>query len=630
MSSRRTHIAVSPLLSPIAAALLAVAAPTPAAAQKLCAPLNTWTGAPNVDGTIANDLGWAGAGRYVFANGTARYDGAVDLIRDGTNLYLGFEMHNDDVTSGHAVDQFDAVAVAFDVPGASPEYRLIVIQPRVPTGGNLNPPDSGPVSTLQFATAGAVANPTTDHVTWTTIATPAGAAAKFTSGGTGTDGSWYVELQVPIAALSLPATGDFGLYVDGMRADAVNPGLAALVWPPAAPAIGSSNPAAHLLDGSAYPTPSNWGKSTLGGSGCTGVYFAGGFDYDPTDVYVNNPGNALISASGTNQFFAKLHNNGPQAPGVVARFKLSGTGIAGAWDDVPGTPANGFGPVTVNTDPAVTLTQSGTIAATDWTGGTAQYKGTHVCMLVELDMAPSAGTQVNFLNRSAIQNMDWSTTSTFRAKPVIDAAGWKPLPGESAIHLGLHTVSRAAPGWSNGLTGVERGKAVAQIEWAVHGYLGTGQFLTIGGKSFRVEKPVGGFEYVLHHALAVNVAPPVERAPANAPNAAATDVGSRAFSRIPPLLAGRVIDPGLIPVSSTEGLPAVKPTDWSLALGGATPQREDPTRYVLDLQPGQKVELSTVADYPPRQPCGCPRIPGTAGVLVVVGLLSLRRTARRT
>jgi hypothetical protein len=635
-TSRTAHFRAA-LLS--AALLGAAALPSPAAAQKLCVPLNTWTGAPTVNGTIDQDSGWAGAGRYVFANGTAQYDGAIDLIRDASNLYFGFEMYNDTVDgNGIAVDKFDTIVVAFDVPGADPEYRLIVLQPR--GGGTVikPPPDhNGTVNYLQFATATALDG--TGHIQqWNTAVTPAGAQAQFTSGGPSgsSSGQWQVELVVPLAALNLPASGDFGLYVDGMRADQAQQSLAALVWPSTAAAVGNppvvgggggggGNTAVDVLVGSDYPKPADWGKANLGGSGCTGIYFAGGLDYDPTDVYVNTPGNSTIGLTAPNQFFAQLHNSGPEVNGIIARFKVSNTGISGSWDDVPYTqtqslPGNAYGPFDVKSDPTGGLAQSGIIQASDWTGGTAQYKGAHVCMLVELDVKSGLNQQVNFLNKSAIQNMNWGQTSTFSQKPLIDASGWKPLPGEDKVHLQLNVVTRAQAGFSNGLTGVPRGSVVGQIEWAVHGYLPTGQLLNIGNQTFRVQRPIGGFEYVLHHAF--NLKLPL---PESARSREAIPRNRTTAADVPPLLAGGRVDPGLLPIGKVGGLPSVLTTDWNLSIGGAN-RSEGGNTYTLDLVPGEKVELTAVAESLMENGggCGCHRMPLPSLGLIALGLAALR------
>src|SRR6185369_13097444 len=150
---------------------------------------------PTTDGTVADDLGWTGATRYIFQNGTNSQDGAMQIIHDGTNLYISFEINND-VT----FDDTDVATLTIDPAGTAGDYRRFHIFPfAVNTQGSAQ--NQAP-QTVRYWKG--------DPGAWgANTAPPAGTEIKVSRSGGG-GGSWSIEMKLPMAAYNIPVANYFG------------------------------------------------------------------------------------------------------------------------------------------------------------------------------------------------------------------------------------------------------------------------------------------------------------------------------------------------------------------------------------------------------------------------------------
>ncbi|HET6438812.1 MAG TPA: hypothetical protein VFG59_12160 [Anaeromyxobacter sp.] len=613
----------------------AVLASAPAAAQTtICAPGLTFTDPPNVTPTlpvVSGDINWTGAAKFVVGNGTTMPLGAVQVIQDATNhvLYLSFEVHGD-----NNADSNDTVAVALDVtsPQTDPgngnqpfhDYHLFVLSPL----GTLNPANTVGVYTavseyhhvhtsqLDPVTAGGWGNPAG-------INTVGGAAVSSVLSETQVGGwAWYVALKVPYDSTGInllnTSQPDYGLYVDVVSTQIGNT-TPKIVWPP------SANPITGLF-ATQTPAPSSWGRMRLGtSSACgTGIHFAGGWSGNPhPDLYVNTPANTTI-ALGNNTFFARVHNTTTSSyPDIMMSYKYGHFGITNSWSDVPDAPShdaagNGlWGPFTIGAggpdnpiDPDnlgnATILNTASIPGSDWPGGINSYAGQHYCFAVELDVKPGSSTQVNFLNKSAIQNMDFSGGTKMKDKAIVEAKGFGlPPPGQAnhtfylspTISARLTLGNTPAPGTALAVV-VPRNEIFEQLTYLVNGFRATGEYVVVNGTKYEITEPVG-FGYVLQKDLGVTYKGDVNRMAA---------AGARA----------EMLD------AASLGVPAASLDHWQMSLDGA--QRLAGGGYRVDVKQDEAVSLSISAQYVGNHipPCGC-HFPGTSMAMVALGLFLMRR-----
>lgn len=489
-------------------ALLLVHAPTSAqprnANNRLCfkqatnVPGPTDGQPPTVNGVIRNDLGWTGATRYDFGNGTPNMGVVVQGIRDSGNLYLSFEANND-----QSFDNEDMIVIAIDpdTTAITPSNdRRLHIFPVFTTGAAA----SGDPRDTQYAT---------NSGSWTTATLPGGTIIKVTSlivpppSGMGSPtNSWFVEVKLPLAGFGIPTTGNFGLYFNVMR---VGGGTAIeSFWPLANAPI--------VLDPNNTPTPVNWGNGTLSGT-CNGVSF------DWNDIKTNNtPPHKIALPPGSNVFTVTAHNNTVDASGtaipanqVKALFKIANFGLpsASSWQPLPipaggGRDAASSQVANISPNSTVDLTTNpwllnATEAATYSTPTTD-----HQCILVELS---STDASTIFVNSSAWRNMDFGPASVKEDVAVIDGRGYGPPPDGSGNHLfDLLITAREGfnvPGGNQvpgSITGFARqDPKIARITWVAHGYRHTGKFIVINRRRFEIVEEVGAFGHFVQHAGAV-------------------------------------------------------------------------------------------------------------------------------
>ncbi|MBJ6764111.1 hypothetical protein JGU66_25335 [Myxococcaceae bacterium JPH2] len=474
-----------------------------ATAQKLC--FRTATGVPGVpgpptiDGDIASDLGWTGAFRYEFGNGTSSSHGVIQGNRDGSNVYLSFEVNND-----ATFDDEDVLVLTFDVGGATNRYRRLHLFPLFAGTGAAADARLREVQLWQSGTldgSGKVVwgtGTTIPHASLVAGTFWLDAKVKSTDGGAG-HRTWNVEMKIPIAAsaaapgINFPPGVDFKMFLDAFRVDSLIAITPSLQWPGNAPV-----PTNFVDLENATPAPADWGAGTFGTSGCGGVSF------DWSDITTNNTPSGLIKLNAPNSFRVNLHNNSESDTGVSlsandikATFKIANFGLPAplSWQPVPAannpTPSGSIPPIS-----------SAMLSTGDWTLTPAQQADysahAHQCILAEVE---SGDARTLFINRSAWRNMDFGTASTFERTAEIATKGYK-LPREAKAHrIELLAASEFAPLHQSEGTRQPRG---TEATWLFHGYRHLGAGITIKKKSFEVVEPVGSFGYVIRHELSPN------------------------------------------------------------------------------------------------------------------------------
>jgi hypothetical protein len=439
---------------------------------------------PLVDGDINGDLGWTGAFRYVFGNGTLTPDVVVQAIRDGTSIYLSFEVNND-----QAFEDQDLIVLTIDPTGVAADAHRIHIYP---VFGGVGAGAGGAPRQVQHWK---------DSASWNTGgATSAmpGGLIKVSSAGAAPNVSWFVELSLPLAAYSIPAAGDFGLYFNVIRVSAKGVPIGTAVekdWPTVCPDISLD------VDGGT-PDMSTWGTASTSGI-ANGVSIAAS-----AIVTGNTPNSKIAFPPGANVFSATVLNNSVDSAGVAiaanrvtALFRIANFGIPafGDWTPVP----TGNNPTPV---PGITVPAGGTatLSTSPWTltaGQAAQYAAPHdhQCILVELD-----STDVNtvFVNKSAWRNMDFGPASVFERSAEISAKGYgKPPAGQKNHQFDLHVTTKAdVIRRQTNVTHVAVEGPISQLTWAAHGYRRTGRYLIIQKQKFEIVDHAGSFGYIVQHA----------------------------------------------------------------------------------------------------------------------------------
>lgn len=459
---------------------------------------------PTIDGVINNDLGWTSAFRYVFGNGTPTPDGVIQGIRDATNIYLSFEVNND-----QQFDNEDVIVLTVDPTGVAADAHRIHIFP-VFTGAGAAV--TGEARLIEHWTNSAA---------WTLApALPAG-SVKVTAAGVGPV-SYFVEVKLARAAFSIPAAGDFGMYFNMIRVSPVGQPIgtaAEMFWPTDAPPIGLD------LEGNT-PPPNTWGNASLAGT-CNGV------SIDPSDITTNQtPSSKIAFPPASNIFNALVHNNTVDAGGaflpannVSATFKIANFGIPafGDWALVP----TGNNPKIGN----IPANSSNTLSTDGWVltaGQVTQYTAhTHQCILVELD---STDPNTFFVQKSAWTNMNFGTASVADFDAEISGRLKDKPPGGKANHqfdffvtkkesVLRSQVSRLAPGEGAATQGLDRGhdngevdgagagagadetqsRETSQLTWVAHGLRRTGNFIVIKKKKFEIVDRAGSYGFLVQH-----------------------------------------------------------------------------------------------------------------------------------
>lgn len=385
-----------------------------------------------------------------------------------------------------------------------------------------------------------------------------------------TGSRWELEMKIPRetnpvnagnnSKIYFPPTGEFKLYADILSTSTILGTVSQAAWPPTT-TISGPGPLEQLA-----PPKSDWGTVSLNArTACTGLSLAW------NDIGTTNPDQHLMriapppyppmctdTAGPTgpnNTFFANVHNDGPNAPGVSVTFKIANWGIPSMSSWAP------IGPAGVSdSNPTVpdNVPSGGKTFNMNWAPTCAQSKAyhdsghLHQCILVEMD---SDDASVRFKNRGVTRNMDFVTASHFERKAEISAKGYGappdgrakqqfllsvdtrvqkyqkdgnyyipqrpassgkesiptvPEPGTGSIGTNGHVLTASAevpptaqiPSTSESLIPARyypKGLSEAMI-WKAYGYLKTGKKIIINGHGYENAKYVGSFGYVVGHS----------------------------------------------------------------------------------------------------------------------------------
>jgi hypothetical protein len=140
--------------------------------------------------------------------------------------------------------------------------------------------------------------------------------------------------------------------------------------------------------------------------------------------------------------------------------------------------------------------------------------------MVTLD---STSGNVDFINKTAIQNMDIVHASIFQRDAEINAKGYPPRPDNAdGTHntdqlFDLHIITsqeilrqgQAAsanyPGQVGQSSAEGRGKVISQLTWVAQGCRHTGRYMKVDEREIEICDPLSGFGYVIRHAGATQV-----------------------------------------------------------------------------------------------------------------------------
>ncbi|HZT77424.1 MAG TPA: hypothetical protein VFA27_12290 [Vicinamibacterales bacterium] len=374
---------------------------------------------PTTDGVVANDLGWTNAFRYVFQNGTTVPDGAVQVLKGTDKIYMSIEVNNDD-----SFDAEDVVVIGIDPDGTKGNYRRLHIFPFevAPPANSTNV--TVPDSRIKYWKG--------DPGAWGTpqATPPTGMVVKRANTAAGSNSTWSLEMELPIAALGLPPINYFGLYVSAFKVMS-DLSYSENRWPENA--VLQGNLFTDIETGT--PDPSVWGNATFGGATCNGVYFGSG------DISTNHNPPTAISTNQANDFMVNVHNSSVDssgtakaANGVAAQFKIADFGLPAPqeWHLISVDGSAGTNPTSRQNIGAssATLFTSG-----QWTLSPTEVShfappNDHQCTLVELD---SNVPDTLFINRSTWQNMNFQTTSSpFDTRATVGTVGYRLPEGTQA------------------------------------------------------------------------------------------------------------------------------------------------------------------------------------------------------
>ena len=484
------------------------------------------------DNDVVNDVGWRGAHRVSFANGTDTAHVDFQALRDSSAglFYLAFEIKNDasGVSAGDAVvitfrPDFDTTAISFPEGNADDDIRLVVY------------PDGTATEVYKY-NAGSWGADIAGSVTGLTVQKISAANA------------WDIEMAMPTTIVAgggswVDFANYFKFYFSVIRDS--NSVATESVWP------GHD----HIITGDIDTYNYNnyeWGIATQDSSAqCNGVYLTAS-DIGTT----NTPANSIVWPSAadptaSNTFFANVKNlswdssasDWAAANDINLRFRIADWGIAGvgdltasSWREIPA--ANPSCPDTGNDNnpTCVKNVPKATDAANpgeetfnlDWqvsAADQAKYDPAlggydHQCILVELDSTSGA----NIITRSVYRNMNFSAAaSVFERKAKIDARGLPRPPGGKSEHSFILQDFREVVKpvriknlkvemEANAKTGARLSHVAApqrplpqdadwlsQTRWLVHGYRETGNYVGVKGTKYPLSESVASLGYVVTH-----------------------------------------------------------------------------------------------------------------------------------
>jgi hypothetical protein len=443
---------------------------------------------PTIDGVVTNDPGWHQAFRYVFSNGTPSSN-AVQGIRDNNFLYMSVEVNND-----ATYDDADLIVLTLSPGhGASPanDRRLHIY------------PNNTGVQKAVGSSARQV-DYWVDSSSWNTpTATstlPAGTDIKVSNSGAPDSGNvtWVVEIKLPLAAYSIPATGNFGLYFDIMTVNGNTSTVTENFWPNE---VGNS---IGVFTDTNTPAVTTWGNGTQDpGATCFGVFLNPG---NSTDITSNHSQTQIdaVSVPNSNIFTATPHNtsvdrngNPIAVTGITAKFSIANFGLGSNWTPIPTAP-NPVGPTSI---PAG---GTGGLSTTAWniTDPTLinNYKlHPDQCILVELD---STTPNVTFVNKSVKRNMWVKTASEVVSPAQINAKGFDPPPNgqaEQQFDLRLMQHQEVIQRNPDATAATGNNRIFSRLTWIANGCRHTGRFVQIQKQKYEICEDAGAFGSIVDH-----------------------------------------------------------------------------------------------------------------------------------
>lgn len=484
---------------------------------------------PTIDGAIADDVGWRGAHRVTFGNGTDVPHVGAQVLRDNSSslFYMSFEVKNDTGVAAAG----DTVVVTFR-PSFNPAAGTT--DGTYPAGNLAND-----IRIIIEASSTDTTVAKHNGTSWVNLPTlPTGMVVqRMTATGT-----WDIEVALP-TTIAAGGAGwvDFGPYFKFYFNVIRETGGTAteFVWPDYQHRIlGNIN--TYTYDNH------EWGIGTQDNAAqCNGVFLTA------TDIGTTNTPANSINLDSANTFFANVKNltwdsatsNWAAANDINVRFRIADWGMAGvgnltssSWREIPaandgcGTADSNDNPTCEQNVPAATnsTTPGQQTFNLDWTVSTAdkpRYQDPpegmgddHQCILVELNSKSGA----NITTKSVYRNMIFdATASKFEQMAKIDAQGLpKPPAGKSEHQFILQEVREVLPpvllkDYMADLTKQKRavrnddvgthvpdfkGKWLSQTRWLIHGYRETGMFVEIKGVKYPLTEPVSSFGYVISHA----------------------------------------------------------------------------------------------------------------------------------
>jgi len=488
--------------------------------EKICWPAHRGvpydTDPPTIDGTVQEDVGWRGASRTTYGNGTDAAHVGMQLLhhRTADYLFLSFEVRNDP-----SFDDTDTVVLSFRPDESSAvtanDVRL-VIHPVCDTHGAAGSGCTLTTPSDKEDRAPRELEVWKNSAAWAQMASlPTNLEVKVRSYPDGTSNAWNVEVKLPTSTAAggpqwVNFADDFLFYANVIRVSAADATASEFRWP--RKAIEISGPLAT------YPfNPAEWGSATKSGTAtCKGVSLAYA-DIGTT----NTPASAIkvdpVPNTFNNTFFATVRNDtevggvAQPAEDVSVRFRIANWGIPGPrdWETIqvanPGCPdaTSASNPTCVQDIPAAVGGVLGSATFNlNWVVPDAdvpQYLANqHQCVLVELDSL----SDTNIVTKSTYRNMDFVTASKFTRDAKISAFGHAPPPAGAANQkFSLYVTKRewgAAPKLHASHTVVTDPKA-SYLTWGAHGYRHVGKNVIITEQSYELVEPVGSFGYVVQH-----------------------------------------------------------------------------------------------------------------------------------
>jgi len=485
-------------------------------------------GSPNppfIDGKVQEDVGWRGAYRITYGNGTNVPHVAVQALKHSSEnyIYLSFEVRNDPT-----FDNSEVIVINFrpDIAvGTFVNDRKIIIYPLCDnigaggqTCGTTTPDDKIDQFPRQIKFY-------SNSQSWVEISASqiSNLEAKVRSYTDGSTKAWNVELKIPTSTSTGGSqwgnfSDEFLFYYNVVRVSGTN--ASEFRWPESSP----------LTNGQVnqYPFyPWEWGKANKSNTAaCNGVNLSNYSDIGTTNSPSSKIGySASLPNMFKNTFYANVRNNSevngvPKiAEDVQVRFRLANWGIPSLtdWSDIqmsnPTCPNVQSNPTCLKDIVAGTSSSSGLETFNlEWTVPDAEiplYQAhEHQCLLAELD----SRSNTRITTKSTYRNMDFGTASKYIRPAEISARGYGQVPEgfvDQQFFLQVYTNEYAYGGGISFDTmklktllnkkQFDEKKPVSVLNYIVHGYRYTGRIIIINEKKYDIVDPVGSFGYIISH-----------------------------------------------------------------------------------------------------------------------------------